>query len=402
MTFKKRRLLIAMSMFVLTAGYAAEPMRMGNYDFSYEMSGVSKVMPVQVFDDGSSTYFQFRAGAPIPAIFVNGPTGLVMVVPEMQGPYARIAGVTGKYVLRIGFGMGQVSYAGERRPQLTRTVTEPIQTQPISQVTNEYATPAASPRDMAMLKASTTATATALKTAFYDDPSPRIALDVNSYATPIKGDLAQFPKTANGSTALVKADETNVPFVVGKASLGPIGRKLVQTQAKAFVGGRVEVVGRDDESSKDGLADSRAKNVVDLLVASGVPRSAITLNTTDKLLGNKQASASSGAQITLYRPSVRTQGVEQPQMGFQEAPITSWKLRATDETVNRVLQRWADEAGWRLIWKSGTEIRVTGDAELVRDGFVSAADYLLVQARSYGYRIKGHAYNNRVLVVTSE
>ena len=47
-------------------------------------------------------------------------------------------------------------------------------------------------------------------------------------------------------------------------------------------------------------------------------------------------------------------------------------------------------------------LKATGDADLVRNGFVSAADYLLAQARSVGYRIKGRAYNNKVLVVVSE
>jgi hypothetical protein len=47
------------------------PDRMGGYDFSYQAIGDQRVKPVQVFDDGRNTYFQFRSGEPIPAIFAD-------------------------------------------------------------------------------------------------------------------------------------------------------------------------------------------------------------------------------------------------------------------------------------------------------------------------------------------
>ena len=40
--------------------------RIGGYNFSYDMTGDNRVRPIQVFDDGRDTFFQFRAGDPVP------------------------------------------------------------------------------------------------------------------------------------------------------------------------------------------------------------------------------------------------------------------------------------------------------------------------------------------------
>ena len=77
-------------------------------------------------------------------------------------------------------------------------------------------------------------------------------------------------------------------------------------------------------------------------------------------------------------------------------------MRATDLTVHGVLQRWASESGWHLIWKDAPEIKVLADSDYItRDGFVAAADYVLAQAQSMGYQIKGRPYRNRVIVISA-
>lgn len=411
MKFRIKQIVIVCAALAFASVHGSSSQRMGNYDFSYESSGAEKVRPIQVFDDGHATFFQFRAGEPIPAIFVNGPSGPVMQVPEMQGPYARVGLVSSKYILRIGYGTGEVVYAGDRlaqsgnpgsdRPGAKAADSEALATQP---------SVAVEVPSMRRLEASVGGNPTLTKNVFNDQPSPRIALDLNSYATPIKGDLAQFPKASESApmaaTAAVQPDEAEIPFVPGVFRLGPIGTKLTKSLANTFRAGvRFEITGRNDISVKDRLASKRANSVADMLVANGVPRHVITVKVTNKVLSTRETSAASGVEVVEYHSDASAMAigrVEQPHTGFQEASINTWTLRATDGTVQGVLQRWADAAGWRLIWKNGPEVMITGDAELVRDGFVSASDYLLSQSRSFGHHIKGRAYNNKVLVVTSD
>ena len=52
---------------------------------------------MQVFDDGKSTFFQFRAGEPVPAIFADTATGQQLVIPQLEGPYIVSALLTPPY-----------------------------------------------------------------------------------------------------------------------------------------------------------------------------------------------------------------------------------------------------------------------------------------------------------------
>jgi hypothetical protein len=79
-----------------------------------------------------------------------------------------------------------------------------------------------------------------------------------------------------------------------------------------------------------------------------------------------------------------------------------WAVRKVDGTLDKMLARWAKEAGWTLVWQNGPAVAITGDASLSRPDYIQAADYALEQARGAGYRLRATAYSNQVLVVTSE
>lgn len=460
------------------------PERIGAYDFSYECTGDYRVKPVQVFDNGTYTYFQFRAGEPIPAIFAQGPTGATFQTPEMDGPYTRVSGVARTYALRLGRGQGNVVYAG-LAPSSVAKPAQPAQAngqfatvvQPGS-VLPEYR-PVPRPRaSMDRLLAAVGGIETLPRSVLEEQPQPRIAVDVNSYAVPVQGDVAQFQPTGvsptvsagpvytggsqaaanravgqnsvSGSYGSVPAriNEANIQFAIGSTKLGAKGSESVRAVARTRAPtARYEVIGRYDASYKDGVAQSRANSVAAQLVSAGVPRALITVMTTESLIPLPQAGITTGATVTVReagavagtqafidtaqvtdanlsalaatlsarRMSAAQAAKEveavrnatsahfvQPISGFQEAQISRWQMRAMDVNVRGVLQRWANEAGWQLIWKNGPEIKVSGNAELVRDGFVSATDYVISQARSYGHRIRAHAYNNKVMVVTAE
>jgi type IV secretory pathway VirB9-like protein len=60
---------------------AAEPVTRGELNYRYTYTGPSTIAPVKIFDDGTSTYFKFRPGAPLPRLTVLAPNGQEISVP---------------------------------------------------------------------------------------------------------------------------------------------------------------------------------------------------------------------------------------------------------------------------------------------------------------------------------
>src|SRR5690606_3439003 len=86
------------------------------YDFAYRLSGDKRVAPIQVFDDGNTTWLQFQPGQTLPAIFVtqrNAPDETLAAY-ERQGPYILLPGTVSALVLRIGGISARADYVGER------------------------------------------------------------------------------------------------------------------------------------------------------------------------------------------------------------------------------------------------------------------------------------------------
>ncbi|GAA5233813.1 TcpQ domain-containing protein [Verticiella sediminum] len=84
------------------------------YDFAYQLSGDRRVAPVQVFDDGASTWLQFTPGQALPAIFDLGREGQAgsLLSYVQQGPYVVLNGTTGGFLLRIGDVTARAEYRG--------------------------------------------------------------------------------------------------------------------------------------------------------------------------------------------------------------------------------------------------------------------------------------------------
>lgn len=463
---------IAVAALIAITGIAASasaPQKMGGYDFSYTSSGEPRVRPVQVFDDGQSTYFQFRAGEPVPAIFAHGSGRPVLVTPRIEGPFVRVDTLAKKFDLRLGRRSGKVEYVMEEKG--TQAPSTQMNLPAVSSPARaggayaEVVTPnavastqsqSALPPHLVQLASLGIGINGLPRPVFADEPAPRIALDLNSYAIPVRGDVAHFQPAGVSPMVEAVADREKVmsashvvPFVLGVSSLGPRGRATVGAAAKRYRGGaQIEVVGHYDSTYKEGLADARFNAIKQQLIKLGVPASSITGKTTDSQSSAELKGAVAGATIYVrfgtsgasaghafvdtrqqtaaeldalvkqlragrISPSSAAREIEQvrdvatrahvqPHSGWQEAQITRWEMRKADGTVQALLQRWADEAGWQLIWKNGPEVQIHGDAVLVRDGFVSASDYVLAQARSFGHKVKGRAYNNKVLVISAD
>lgn len=407
-----------------TTAHGSTPDRLGVYDFSYQSTGDQRVRPAQVFDDGRSTFFQFRAGEPVPAIFAVTQNGPTLLVPEAEGPYIRVASISAGYVLRLGYGYGKVAYTGTGRSLPSQEAFVPPQRPPSQLAVNRLIAASA---DIQGLPAEMTA------------PAPRVALEVNSYATPIKGDRTTW--TAPEDTI----QEFAIPFVIGKGAIGPASSKLLRSLITPLQAAtKIEITGHDDPTYREGTAQARANAIANALAAMGIPRSRLMIKTSTVVVSGESKSVVVGATVkarTASQPSVPDGGdanqkrvpangqvesivaqLRNGQMSPSQAAraldgvregtpqdtgvagraVGPWAVKKTDGTVENMLKRWGQDAGWRVLNKGAPTIEIHGDAEVDRREFLHAADYAITQAKQAGYRIKATAYSNNVLVLTGE
>lgn len=85
------------------------------YDFAYRLSGDKRVAPVQVFDDGNTTWLQFQPGQTLPAIFAiqGDASSETLTAYDRQGPYLVLPGTASGLVLRIGDISARADYVGK-------------------------------------------------------------------------------------------------------------------------------------------------------------------------------------------------------------------------------------------------------------------------------------------------
>ena len=114
--FTKSRVtaLVAM-LFVVALAHAASDSVANVYNFSYLTKGDRSVLPTQVFDNGSETFFQFSADKTVPAIFAVSPCGRrVLLTPNAQGPYLVGRGMYKNYALQLGTKNSTIDYSGDK------------------------------------------------------------------------------------------------------------------------------------------------------------------------------------------------------------------------------------------------------------------------------------------------
>lgn len=423
------------------------PDRIGGYDFSYAVSGDQRVRPVQVFDDGRFTYFQFRAGEPIPAIFSETSAGATLLMPQLEGPYTKVPTIASGYLLRLGHGSGRVVYNGGVGAQEGRalpaslTAASPVE-KAASGSGSAWPTPshgsgavqAAIPQQKMARLLAASQMVTGLPREMFAEPPARISLETNSYATPLRGDTVEW------SPPVERWKEHSFVFVTDSARLTPAAQKLVrEVVASARAGSRFEVIGRDDDGHKERVADLRAANIVAAIIAAGIPKSAVSQKTTAEVraagkglwigvslrVHDAPAIAGTGGmreqEVAAVVRRLQTGSISPSEalallgaiksapaaMGGAAQPTSpvgpsTWTIRKTDENIERMLERWGREAGWRVLWQGAPAVAITGDSSLQRPDFLQAADYVINQAKGAGYRIRATAYSNQTLVISGE
>lgn len=110
----------------LAAARAAGPApgELNGYNFAYAATGSPQVSPVQVFDDGHATYFQFRDLSHVPAIIRLEGDHRTPVPQQIKPPYVVINEVGSKYLLQMGHQTALVDRISDGpTPSPTRTAS---------------------------------------------------------------------------------------------------------------------------------------------------------------------------------------------------------------------------------------------------------------------------------------
>ena len=409
-------------------GSAAQ--RVGQYDFTYFTSGEQRATPVQVFDDGKSTYFQFRAGEAIPAIFNNKDGKVSLLVPYFEGPYIRVQETSGRFTLQLGRAQAQVVYGGAGRDDA-----------PAIEAVNRNGLRTAYTGGGYPANANVKLIASLGPTLSFMSND---ALEANSYATPAKGDRVTWKESET------EVSERQVYFVTGTAALGPQAKRALSNMSAQVKGATsITIIGRDDSSEKEGLEKARAENLRDALVKMGISGERITVKLgvmgtpKDKLWPSDiriervvptaiarpteaQTDKSAHVQVNvenLVRAGVltREQGLAILRKGADaradvavasaaapqapvnlEVPPSGFDFKAGDKTIAGTIRRWAGATNFQVVWDAAPSVDapVTGDAVIAAASMKEALDKVVTALQRKGYDIQATVYSNRVVRFT--
>lgn len=397
------------------------PSPLDRFSFEYAVNGDSRAKPLQVFDDGQKTYLQYRTNEDIPA-FISA-NGAQLLMPRQEGPYTVIYGTPRDFIAQMGSSRARITHATamSNAPQYlnaggpSSVPTERMTVASYSPVAGSFAQ----------------AARYEVKNEWTD----------NSYAQPARGDHVAW-------AAAEKEDSKVFMFERGSGKLEKDSERRLKQVAPSVVGAsRVVISSADDTHPGDAGGSERARVIRNQLVAAGVSPSVISirvgfffdeqLQKVGKKLFNpstvtwteqaapvqRQASRQpvQGDETASIIDSLRSgrlspaQAVQRLQAAKVNQPITvstspsspkpaGWTVRMADQNIERMLERWGNDSGWKVIWKGAPAVPITADAErpLSHPDFLQAADYVVTQAKTAGYRIKAMAYSNQVLVITGE
>ncbi len=354
--------------FALLTPLAATCWASSAYDFAYASSGEPELRPLQVFDDGTYSYFQFRSQLLQPTVTasVDGKTRLL--IPQRMGPYLRIELIANRYAIGFGALQAAVAYAGPERP-----------------VSKSYIPPPA---------------VALIPLAAARESSKQSVAPTFGAAKPVQGDSSDTPYLQKDAL---------IAFANGKSTLSKqAAAQVLAALPGGMVVDKIVITGRDDAGNGDSLAKARAMAIRDRFLSAGVSLEKIV---TKEAAGNDPQEGAHPSEISvIWAAAKRSQSpsrasTEEPATRVDSAPPIRqavWEIRQSDRTLEQTLHRWAAESGWKLIWMEAPSIPISGNTELDRPDFLRAADFLIAQVRAAGHRLKATAYNNQTLVVTKE
>ena len=422
----------AIALFSAPSAIGSVGQRVGQYDFTYFSSGDQRATPVQVFDDGKGTYFQFRAGDAIPAIFSNKDGKVSFLVPDYEGPYLHVGETAGRFTLQLGRSQAQVVYGGSGREDT-----------PAIEAVNKYGMRTPYQGSGYPLNSNVKLLASLGNTLALTSGD---AVEANSYATPVKGDRVSWKDCE------VESTERQVYFGLGSPTITPQAFKLLQASIPDFKGATsITVIGRDDSSEKEGLEKARANALRDALLKMGVNADRITVKIgvmgqqKDKLWpsdirverviptpiarpaeGGDDRSKLVSSVENLVRAGVlpRDQALQilrksgdsrlpgtsvalpqvpdpltQSAIKSSEVPAAGFDFKAADKTVGGSIRRWAAATNYQVVWDAPltSDAPVTGDVVIAATGMKEALEKVIAALNRKGYDLQATLYSNRVI-----
>lgn len=413
--------------------------RVGAYDFGYATNGDNRIAPVQTFDNGKETFFQFRAGDPIPAIFQVKGKEVNLLVPTFEGPYVKVPSTSGRFTLQLGRAQAQVVYVTAPREEGVRVDAFGADGQRIA--------PSAAARDPnARLVASLENSMQYLSAT---------SLEANSYATPLRGDRVEWRDSETVT------ENEQVWFPKGQGFLGKNALRDVSALGARYTNASaITITGRDDDSYKQGLEMARANSIKATLVKAGVPANVITVKVgpagkADKGLWPSDIRIESVVPTKVARPGspsgdaarenihqllragvitpdqaigllrragqhelaakaeeVRAQARQEAEAGSKAAPTEAmsskpveaeplkFDFRVSDRTISNTLRRWGQASKYEVIWEApaSDDAAVNGATVLSATSMKQAVEMVVASMRRKGYQINATIYSNRVIV----
>lgn len=405
------------------AGTPEQPRKLvDNYDFDYMVQSES-IKIVQVFDDGTNTFFQLSANGSIPAVFAEVEGDFKFAQMEMFGPYIKVPFTAKRYMLKIGNSIARVAYVGERvkesNPKLAESVNlknpQEIGDRQDRQLPNEY-----------------------LGGIWGRDQPQQTTHNRYSYSDRMRGDRVEW---TNIPTQMA---EKPINFKFGSTTVADIAPKKFHAFAKEYASAiRIELIGYDDSSAKEGLAKERIEAVTSALVAAGISRSVIRSKTARSVMQGSEKGKVLGVSIigykaNLYVPeslpkvsdaTVAVAGIpssdsinqvlknltlgrikpaeaqaelarltkETPVAGKQE--ISTWEIKKEDETLQVAIARWATQSGYEVVFNTFPYVPLTGDMSFDSKDFLGAIKFMMSQVKIAGYKIdEPTLYSDNVMV----
>lgn len=376
----------------------------GKYDFNYAVSNSERIHVVQVFDDGMQTFFQFRDGEILPVIFKLTTAGPVSADAKIAGQYLAVPGVAGEYILKVGRSVSRVVYAGGGR-FTAQSAKDALATGQIN------------PADRVGFARSVGAATDGPPTVNKTNPVSEVT---NTYATPVQGDVVRWGASGGVSKQL------EIFFTLSSTKLIDAEKKQIRNLAsQAGADSQIDVTIYADDDHKHGVIEGRAKAVVDVLLSAGYPRDRIHLKTSESVIPAENGLFKSAVLVARFNAIQQAKAAATNQRGkrgqllpIADAPVSmqasvggnfglketqsEWVMRMSDGTIQATLSRWASQSGWRVVIRGVPPIPLLGDATFRRSGFLQAADYVISQVKASGYHIRASAYSDNVLLVTAD
>ncbi|MET3448275.1 TrbG/VirB9 family P-type conjugative transfer protein [Ralstonia sp. 1138] len=122
----------AIALCTLAGCASTENATVDGLDFRYDVGEGAQQRPYQVFDDGVSTYFQFREVPPSSmSVSVLGATGEIPQRLDRQAAYVRVPSIAHAFMVRDGEARVRVTYHGPARSDHVVAIPPaPLEAQP--------------------------------------------------------------------------------------------------------------------------------------------------------------------------------------------------------------------------------------------------------------------------------